>query len=192
MSAGTMMALSSKAIVMGKQSNLGPIDPQMGGLPCQGVIDEFERAKSDIRSNPASAILWQTIINKYHPTFLGECQHAIEWSEKLVEEWLTKNMCEGDTKKAKKVLKDFSDHSENKSHARHISIDRCKEIGLNIIDMESDQVLQDCILSVHHSYMHTFAQTNDTKVIENHLGVAYIEIDAQSFTSQIPRQQGAH
>lgn len=31
MSAGTMIALSSKEIVMGKQSNLGPIDPQFGG-----------------------------------------------------------------------------------------------------------------------------------------------------------------
>ncbi|MEJ0054990.1 MAG: S49 family peptidase [Bacteroidota bacterium] len=121
MSAGTMIALSTKAIVMGKQSNLGPIDPQMGGLACQGVIDEFEKAKNDIKSNPASAPLWQMIIGKYHPTFLGACQHAIDWSEKQVEEWLSNNMCGGDTAKSKKILKEFSDHKQNKSHARHIS-----------------------------------------------------------------------
>ena len=34
MSAGTMIALSSKEIIMGKQSNLGPIDPQFGGMSC--------------------------------------------------------------------------------------------------------------------------------------------------------------
>ena len=33
MSAGTMIALSCRSIVMGKQSNLGPIDPQFNGCP---------------------------------------------------------------------------------------------------------------------------------------------------------------
>jgi len=51
MSAGTMIALSCKEIMMGKQSNLGPIDPQMGGIACQAVLDEFEQAKDEIRAN---------------------------------------------------------------------------------------------------------------------------------------------
>jgi ClpP class serine protease len=41
MSAGTMIALSCKEIVMGKESNIGPIDPQFGGVSCIGVIEEF-------------------------------------------------------------------------------------------------------------------------------------------------------
>jgi ClpP class serine protease len=49
MSGGTMIAFSCKEIMMGKQSNLGPIDPQIGGVPCQGVLDEFEQAKNDIK-----------------------------------------------------------------------------------------------------------------------------------------------
>ncbi len=69
MSAGTMIALASKEIVMGKHSNLGPIDPQMGGLACQAVLNEFEQAKEDVKQNPHSAALWQVIISKYHPTF---------------------------------------------------------------------------------------------------------------------------
>ncbi len=40
MSGGTMIACSCQAIVMGKQSNLGPIDPQLRGLPAYGVIAE--------------------------------------------------------------------------------------------------------------------------------------------------------
>ena len=79
MSAGTLIALSCKGIMMGKQSNLGPIDPQMGGVACQAVLDEFEQAKKDIKANPSSAPLWQVIISKYHPTLLGACQHAIDW-----------------------------------------------------------------------------------------------------------------
>ena len=186
MSAGTMMALACKEIMMGKQSNLGPIDPQIGGVPCQGVLDEFEQAKKDIKTNPNSAPLWQVIISKYHPTFLGTCQNAIDWSEKLAEEWLTRNMCAGNAAKAKKILKEFSDHKMNKSHARHISKEKCKEIGLSIVDMEDDNELQDLILTVHHSFMHTFSQSMAVKVVENHLGIAFVESMQMQFSPQNP------
>ncbi len=175
MSAGTMIALSCKSIVMGKQSNLGPIDPQINGIPCQGVIAEFDRAINDIRSNPASAPLWQVIISKYHPTFLGTCQHAIKWSESLAETWLAKNMRNGDLKSSKEILKEFSDHNTNKSHARHISKEKCIQIGLTIEDMETDQAFQDLVLSVHHCFMHTFTMTSAIKIVENQSGVAYVE-----------------
>ena len=48
MSAGTMIALSAKEIIMGKQSNLGPIDPQFGGMSCAGIIEEFETACKEV------------------------------------------------------------------------------------------------------------------------------------------------
>ena len=179
MSAGTLIALSCKEIIMGKQSNLGPIDPQMGGVPCQGVLDEFKQAKEDIKVNPSSAALWQVIVSKYHPTFLGACKHAIDWSEILAEEWLTRNMCNGDTAKAKAILKEFGDHQSNKSHSRHISKVKCKDLGVSIIDMEDDNDLQDLILTTHHAFMHTFTNSNAAKIVENHLGVAYVELQQQ-------------
>ncbi len=43
--------------MMGKQSNLEPIDPQIGGVPCQGVLDEFRQAKEDIKTNPNSGYM---------------------------------------------------------------------------------------------------------------------------------------
>jgi len=179
MSAGTMIAFASKEIVMGNHSNLGPIDPQIGGLACQAVINEFNQAKEDIRRNPHSAALWQVIISKYHPTFLGACQQAIEWSEKMVFEWLKNNMCEGDIDRVNKIVSTFSNHTEQKSHSRHISKKECKAIGLNIIDLEDHQDFQDAVLTTHHAFMHTFSNTLAVKIIENHNGVAYIEQAAQ-------------
>lgn len=44
MSAGTMLACSCKSILMGKQSNLGPIDPHLRDIPTYGVLREFKRA----------------------------------------------------------------------------------------------------------------------------------------------------
>jgi ClpP class serine protease len=188
MSAGTMIALSCKSIMMGKQSNLGPIDPQMGGLPCQAVIDEFEKAKADIKSNPASAPLWQVIVSKYHPTFLGACQHSINWSESLAQDWVARNMGNGDVAKCKKIIKEFSDHSTNKSHSRHISKKKCEEIGLTIETMETDNQLQNLILTVHHAFMHTFSQSLAVKIVENHLGIAYVE-QVNMSSPQLPVQQ---
>lgn len=175
MSAGTMIALSCKEIIMGKQSNLGPIDPQMGGVACQSVLAEFQQAIDDIKANPSSAPLWQAIISKYHPTFLGSCRSSIEWSEKLVEEWLNRNMCKDNKELSKAIIKEFSDHTINKSHARHISTEKCKSLGLKIIDMEDDNELKDLILTTHHAFMHTFSNSLATKIVENHLEAAYIE-----------------
>ncbi len=175
MSAGTMIALSAKEIIMGKHSNLGPIDPQMGGLACQAVLDEFRQAKEDIKRNPQSAALWQVIISKYHPTFLGACQQAIEWSEKMVSKWLEENMCTENKESVKEIMKTFADHKKQKSYARHISKKECEEVGLKILSLERNQDLQDAVLTTHHAFMHTFSNTTSVKLIENHFGVAYIE-----------------
>lgn len=175
MSAGTMIALSSNEILMGKQSNLGPIDPQMGGLACQAILNEFESAVESVTNNPSSAPIWQTIISKYHPTLLGACEQAIEWSEKMVAKWLELNMCKQTPEKVPDIIKAFSDHKEQKSHARHISKQECIDLGLNITSLENSQSLQNAVLTTHHAYMHTFSNSRSVKIIENHNGVAYIE-----------------
>jgi ATP-dependent protease ClpP protease subunit len=175
MSAGTMIAMAAKEIIMGKHSNLGPIDPQIGGVACQAILNEFQHAKDDIRQNPHVAPLWQTIIGKYHPTFLGMCQQAIEWSEEITFKWLKNNMCKNDEKKAGSIIKAFANHTAQKSHARHISKEQCKSVGLNIIDLENDQNFQDAILTIHHAFMHTFTNTYCVKIIENHNGISYVE-----------------
>lgn len=178
MSAGTMIALSAKEIIMGKHSNLGPIDPQIGGVAAQAVVDEFKQAVEDVRSNPSSGILWQSIIGKYHPTFLGACKQAIEWSERMVRSWLEKNMCDGDPGTVEKILQTFSNHQEQKSHSRHISRSECDDVGLKILKLEDNQELQDAVLTAHHMFFHTFSRTTAVKIIENHNGVAYLENQA--------------
>lgn len=172
MSAGTMIALSCKEIIMGEQSSLGPIDPQMGGIACQAVIDEFRQAVDEVAANPASLGLWQTIIAKYHPTFLTSCNNAIEWSAQLAEQWTKEVNPNIDIEKIKSV---FLNHKNSFSHSRHISKAECKDAGLNIIDLESNQELQDAVLSLHHCYMILFDKFPASKVVENHEGGCYIQ-----------------
>ena len=84
MSGGTMIACSGTSIVMGKQSSLGPIDPQLNGLAAHGVLEEFRQAHEEMKNDPTTAAVWQPIIAKYSPTLIGECQKAIKWSEQMV------------------------------------------------------------------------------------------------------------
>ena len=185
MSAGTMIALSSKEIVMGKQSNIGPIDPQFGGMSCAAVIEEFETAKKDLAANPKAAPLWQVIMSKYHPTFLGDCKKAIDWAQSMVTEWLCNNMLAGNADPdtdAKRIVEKLGSHEETFSHSRHIHIDECQRLGIKVLpleDLDNQEIegckdLQDCVLTIHHTYMQTFSNSNAIKIIENHLGKAMI------------------
>lgn len=172
MSAGTMIACSCKEILMGKQSSLGPIDPQFGSTPAQGIIEEFETACREIAKNPSCVDLWRVIIGKYPPTFIGECKNAIILSKEICLKWLKENMFKEDasSEKADEIVKKLSDHSYSKTHGRHFGIDSCIEMGLKIVPLEQDNVLQDLFLTVHHAYMHTLANTPTVKIIENQKG----------------------
>jgi hypothetical protein len=180
MSAGTMVACSCKSIIMGKQSNIGPIDPQLRGIPATGVIKEFNRAISEVAKDPACIPIWQVIISKYHPTFVGECEKAIQWSNKIVTDWLKENMLLEDAEKEEKVksiVEYLGNHDETKAHAQHIGLTDCQSIGLKIHPLETPiegKDLQDVVLSIHHAYMITFSSFASVKIIENQTGAAFM------------------
>ena len=197
MSAGTMIACACKEILMGQHSSLGPIDPQYNGIPAYGIVEEFQRAYNEIQiaatnhaknqQDPnlfgeyqAKLAVWQPIIAKYNPTLIGECEKSLTWSGDMVKDWLSNNMFvdnEGDEKNmiVDNIITELQNHSLNKTHARHLNIQKCIDIGLKISRIEDDNTLQDLILSIHHSSIHTLAQTNAFKIIENQDGKALIQ-----------------
>jgi hypothetical protein len=192
MSAGTMIACACKEIVMGKHSSLGPVDPQFRGTPAHGIKEEFTRAYDEIRRadgtiDQAKIAVWQPIIAKYPPAFVGECEKAIAWSDEIVKECLKTGMFKGDPdaeQKATAIVEELGDHSLTKSHSRHLAAVRCKEIGLKIVDLEADQDLQEKVLSVHHACVHTLSSTPAFKIIENQDGVAFIQVAKQVMIQQ--------
>ena len=108
MSAGTMIACACDTIIMGKQSNIGPIDPQFGGIPAQGVISEFKKALEEVKRDPATIPIWQVVVGKYHPTFIEECSNAIDMSAAMVKKWLCESMFQGNQEadnKSQRIVK---------------------------------------------------------------------------------------
>ncbi len=181
MSGGTVIACGCKEIYMGKHSSLGPIDPQIGSIPANGVVQEFKRASDEIKADPDNFLVWQPILSKYEPAFIGRCEKALEMVEEMVKDWLSTGMFENENKddaeaKGSYIASMLVNYEKFKSHDRHISPADCQEIGLKIRFLEDEPDLQDAVLSVHHACIHTLAGSRVFKIIENHTGKAFMQM----------------
>lgn len=172
MSAGSMIAVSCKSVIMGKQSSLGPFDPQLNGVPCQSALREFYKAVEDVSQNPASLGLWQAILSKLNPTFLTLCAQADKLADELTEQILEDKEIDPEIKQ--RIKNTFAKNEESKTHSRHFDRDKCKEAGLEVINLEEDNELQDIVLSIHHCCMILAEQTQVVKIVENNIGGCYI------------------
>jgi hypothetical protein len=187
MSAATMLACAADRIVMGRHSFLGPIDPQLiihhgelglMSVPAYAILEQFELAQKQCQQ-PGKLASWVPILRQYGPALLIQCQLAIQLAESLVKDWLTTYMLKATPAAAAKAANTLSGHGNFKSHGRFIGRDEARSFGLVIDDLESDQSLQDAVLSVFHATTHTFSAAPATKIIENHLGKAFVKQQQQ-------------
>ena len=188
MSAATMISCAANEIMMGKHSFLGPIDPQLvvatqlGGryVPAQAVLDQFDRAQRECQ-DPAKLSAWLPMLGQYGPDLLVQCEMALSLSKELVSTWLSTYMFAGVEDPAERAARALAvsdwlaNHTTFKSHSRHLPRSLLQEHGLLVSPLEDDDVLQDRALSVFHAATHTFAGTAAAKIVENHLGRAFIK-----------------
>jgi hypothetical protein len=197
MSAATMIACAADEIVLGKHSFLGPIDPQLilntplgqRMVPAENILEQFEQAKKECQ-DPLKLGAWLPMLNQYGPDLLVSCEEARVLSKDLVRGWLESWMFNADRDgktKARTIADWLSAHSDFKSHGRHIPRQELEQKGLKIVPLEKDQSLQDLVLSVFHATTHTFNVTGAVKILENHLGKAFIkQAQAQAMFVPIP------
>lgn len=178
MSGGTVMALTGKEIWMGKHSNLGPIDPRFGNIPAVTLIDEVKRAFKEVKEDADKIKIWAPILGQISPTLLSQAKQAIDLSKAIAIRTLMDGMFKGDSngkRKAEKIARELTNVKTHKEHSRHIHADDCKKIGIVVKNLEDDDQLQDLVLSVHHAFVITLANTNAGKIIENHNGSAFVK-----------------
>lgn len=190
MSASTMWAFGCDRIVMGKHSQLGPIDPQLvtpqGNIPARAILDQFDRAKAECSEDPAALGAWAPILQQYGPALIEQCENAEKLAKRLVREWLAAYMFAGTEDpggRAERVADFFADHRRHQSHAMGIPRDTARDQGLTIDNLEEDQELQDKVLSVHHACAHVLGNTPTYKIVENNLGRGFFQ---QGGAIQIP------
>ena len=95
-------------------------------------------------------------------------------AQTLVSDWLAQGMFKGDRIKSDRIAEWFSNFDIHLSHSRGIYRSQIREQEVVVDDLEESQELQDAVLSVHHATMHSFESLPVAKIIENHLGTAFV------------------
>jgi len=147
-SAGTLLSLAARSIIMSDTSELGPIDPQIvtispdgtrSNRPAQSYIDGFEDLLRRIREGGPDAAALQQLITKFDPAFLDICHKARDRSQQFAEKLLRdgmfhkmSHMPSGDTVNITAIASRLNSNADWLSHGAVISADQGREIGLQI------------------------------------------------------------
>jgi hypothetical protein len=180
MSAGTMMAMGANRIVMGRQSQLGPIDAQLqtkhGPVSAGAMLDTFARARQEIGANQNMAHLWHPILQSMGPSLVQEASNALQYGEAMVAGWLEHRMFAGRPDAnhvAQAAARHFNATDVHKNHSRRIDRDEARAVGLTIEDLEAHQQLQEAVLTAYHVVSLNFSVTKAVKVFASHRGVTW-------------------
>jgi len=114
MSGGTLIALAADEIVMGEQSVLGPVDPQIGQYPAPCIVNV-------LKQKPISAISDETII------LADIAEKAIKQLENSIIDILPDQIPDADKKRIANTL--------TQGHWTHdfpITVDVAKALGLDV------------------------------------------------------------
>lgn len=190
MSGGAMISLASDLLILGRQSQLGPIDPQflIGNKThsARAIKEGFNKAKEDIESDTKLAHLWAPILQNMGPSLVLEADKALSYSKELVVEWLKKRMFKNipdvaeREERAETVAEYFNaedtpEHGQVHVHGQRIGTSKLKELGIKVTHLESDQKLQNDVLTAYHLMTLIFESTPSLKFIASDDGKMWVK-----------------
>ncbi len=189
-SAATMFVMSGNEILMDRDAELGPIDPQMrtqnGTSPAVAILELFNKAQSELSQDPTKLASWMPILSQLGPSLLVDCVHAIELSRTLVENWTRDYMFAGDADsaaKATRIAEFLSDHAKFKSHGRAVKIPDLLPLGVRITDIRTSPALHAAIMELYCCLDIFLGNSPAYKIYENSRGGAMIR---QQSLVQVP------
>lgn len=188
-SAATLMCFSGDDILMDSVATLGPIDPQINGVPARAIQKAFESLETRLKNEgPRALTVYMPLISKYDLHILEICKNAQDLSEILAKEWLSFYMlkCAKDDPRISECVRFFMDYDFHKSHSR--SIDRAKTreyLGSKVINVEDIEGIAELVRSLCNQYEFWFDRTTSFKVFENASGINWGRNSA-TVTIQLP------
>lgn len=190
MSGGTMISLASNLLILGKSSQLGPIDLQLnirGEMRSARAIQEgFERAKSDISNDVEMAHLWNPILQSMGPSLVVEAEKALLYSKDLVVRWLKQRMFSDTSDKKERESKanaiaeyfnaeDTEDNERIHVHGQRIGAEKLKQLGVKMKLLEKNQELQSAVLTAYHLMTLIFENSPYLKFIASDQEQAWVK-----------------
>ena len=190
MSGGAMIALASDLLILGKQSQLGPIDPQFNignkTHSAMAIQEGFSKAKEDIKSDTKLAHLWAPILQNMGPSLVVEANKALSYSKELVVNWLNKRMFKDikDNDEKEQIVnkissyfnaEDMDRHSRVHVHGQRIGVKKLKELKVKLNILEENQDLQNSVLTAYHLMTLIFETSNSVKFIASSTGKMWVK-----------------
>lgn len=177
-SAATLLCCAANEIHMGSLSELGPIDPQIKGLPALGLKNSIGHIASLVKAIPESAGMFAKYLNySVKPIDIGYyervAESAVQYAEKLLvanEEKLSKN--------AKNIAQDlvysYKDHGFvlDKNEAKKVFGDEI--IKINTIEYNFSNAIYSKMSEIErwldvlgYKFYHIGALDSEPKIIKN-------------------------
>ena len=199
MSGGAMISLAGDLLLLGKQSQLGPIDPQFlidnKVYSARAIQEGFGRAREDIEKDIRLAHLWAPILQNMGPSLVLEADKHLKYSQELVANWLYERMLRGTTNEEERRARaatiaayfnaeSTGDHGQIHVHGQRIGAAKLDELGLRLEFLEDDQSLQDDVLTAYHLMTLIFEKSNSFKFIASDKGKMWVKQELQPVPEQ--------
>lgn len=199
MSGGAMISLASNLLVLGRQSQLGPIDPQIAigskTHSARAIREGFRQARENIKSDIKLAHLWAPILQNMGPSLIVEADKALSYSKELVINWLTKRMfSDNDDERKKKIVNDIgayfnaeeTEHGSIHTHGQRIGIQKLQDLRMQVEALEKDQNLQTEVLTAYHLMTLVFETTASAKFITSNNGKMWTKQHLSQVIEAVP------
>lgn len=147
---GTLVALAGSEIVMGANSELGPIDPILNNLPCT-FIENIAQTGGQV-----------------DPMLLQLATHAIKQSKKLATSVLTKGMMNGrDAADIEAAVESLASRNTYHSHGSVIDHREATQLGLKVKFLPQTDELWQRIWLLRCMYAHDAKLASVDKIFES-------------------------
>jgi Serine dehydrogenase proteinase len=174
-SAGTIIALGSKKILMGETSALGRIDPQIlikekNGVqtlfPAHIIITSFEELLHKAENSQYKEVYLQQL-NSYDFNQIEAVRRQFKMAEDIAVKCLKQGMLETLTEEEiKEKISPFVTPVITKAHSRDIFFDEARKVGLNIeLVLHDDPIWK--IVSDYYALAWDFVSSDHSKLMDS-------------------------
>lgn len=184
-SAATMFVMSGNEILMDRDAELGPIDPQMrtpnGASPAESILEQFAKAQAELQADATRLPSWVPILSPLGPSLLVDSQNAIDLSKALVKTWTKTYMLTGDPAaedKSARISEYLGSYANFKSHARPVKIPQLLPLGVKVTDVRTNAALYAAVDELYCCLDILFANSPTYKIFENSAGDALVRQSA--------------
>lgn len=172
-SAATLLCLSGDAIIMTDTGTLGPVDPQLEGIPAYTILNGFREMLDYITQNGGDAAqAYAPLLERYPLELIKFCEAATELSKELARKWLSQYMlqCNENAPEVARCAEYLANFDIHKSHGRSIPRETARQIGLKVVYAEEIDQLSELLQSLTNQYRWLFNTILAMKIFENSLG----------------------